>query len=120
MPFLAPPVGSAKDPVNIAGMAAQNVLDGIVEQIDWKELSMVASLPNVIVLDVRNASEVVKNGALIEGALNIPLNDLRSKMDEIPSDVKRVVVSCASGQVCPCLCYPFKSSFGTSQYDAIN
>jgi hypothetical protein len=38
----APPVGSAKDPVNIASMAAQNIVDGFVEQVDWKELKMVA------------------------------------------------------------------------------
>ncbi|KAL7487887.1 hypothetical protein ACHAW6_013468 [Cyclotella cf. meneghiniana] len=93
----APPVGSAKDPVNIAGMAAQNVIDGFVEQVDWKELKAVASLPDVVVLDVRNGSEVEKDGKLIEGAINIPLNDLRSRMNEIP-DGKRVVVSCASGQ----------------------
>ncbi|KAL7537696.1 hypothetical protein ACHAXR_008007 [Thalassiosira sp. AJA248-18] len=93
----APPVGSAKDPVNMAGMVAQNILDGIVEQIDWKELKQVASLPGALVLDVRNFSEVAKNGALIDGALNIPLNDLRSKIDELPSDVNRVVVSCATG-----------------------
>jgi hypothetical protein len=38
----APPVGSAKDPVNIASMAAQNIVDGFVEQVDWKELKVVA------------------------------------------------------------------------------
>lgn len=92
----APPVGSAKDPVNIAGMAAQNIVDGLVEQIDWKELEEVASLPDVVVLDVRNAGEIAKNGALIKGALNIPLNGLRARMDEIKAT--RVVVSCASGQ----------------------
>ena len=93
----APPVGSAKDPVNIAGMAAQNLLDGLVEQIDWKDLKKVAAIPDVVILDVRNVSEIDNNGALIDGALNIPLNDLRSKMDEIP-ETKRIVVSCASGQ----------------------
>ena len=93
----APPVGSAKDPVNIAGMAAQNVVDGFVEQVDWKELKVVASLPDVVILDVRNVSEVEKSGKLIDGAINIPLNDLRSRMNEIPAG-KRVVVSCMSGQ----------------------
>lgn len=95
----APPVGSAKDPVNIAGMAAQNVCDGMVVQVDWKELKKVSEAPGVAILDVRGATEIEKNGALIDGAIiNIPLNDLRSKMDEIPSDVSRVVISCASGQ----------------------
>ena len=94
----APPVGSAKDPVNIAGMAAQNVMDGLVEQIDWKELSRVASLPGVLVLDVRNAPEIVNDGVLIEGAINIPLNDLRKRLGEISTDSKRIIVSCKSGQ----------------------
>ncbi|KAL3799361.1 hypothetical protein ACHAWO_008472 [Cyclotella atomus] len=93
----APPVGSAKDPVNIAGMAAQNVIDGFVEQVDWSQLKTVAAQPDVVVLDVRNVSEVEKNGKLIDNAINIPLNDLRCRMGEIPEG-KRVVVSCASGQ----------------------
>eukprot|EP01082_Thalassiosira_pseudonana_P002377 g2220.t1 g2220 contig11:963488-965565(+) len=92
----APPVGSAKDPVNIAGMAATNVMNGMVEQVDWKELKSVAALDDVVVLDVRNVGEVEKSGPLIDGAINIPLNDLRSRMDEITG--KRIVVSCASGQ----------------------
>ena len=94
----APPVGSAKDPVNIAGMAAQNLIDGLVDQIDWKELKKVASLPGVVVLDVRNVSEVANDGALIEGAINIPLDDLRTRLGEIPPDANRIIVSCASGQ----------------------
>lgn len=93
----APPLGSAKDPVNIAGMAAQNVIDGFVEQVDWSELRAVAALQDVVVLDVRNTGEVEKSGKLVDNALNIPLNDLRSRMGEIPAG-KRVVVSCASGQ----------------------
>ena len=106
----APPVGSAKDPVNIAGMTAQNVIDGMVEQVDWKDLKKVAALPDVLVLDVRNAGEVTSNGALIEGALNIPLNDLRSRMGEIPSSAKRIVVSCASGQRAYYACRILKQS----------
>ncbi|KAL7430372.1 hypothetical protein ACHAXH_002452 [Discostella pseudostelligera] len=94
----APPVGSAKDPINLAGMTAMNIMDGLVEQIDWKELNHVASLPGVVILDVRNVSEVVNDGALIEGAINIPLDDLRARLDEIPPDANRIIVSCASGQ----------------------
>ena len=93
----APPVGSAKDPVNIAGMAAQNVVDGFVQQVDWSQLKAVASQPDVVVVDVRNSGEVEKNGKLIECAINIPLNDLRSRICDIPEG-KRVIVSCASGQ----------------------
>lgn len=93
----APPLGSAKDPVNIAGMAAQNVIDGFVEQVDWSQLKDVAALPDVVVLDVRNAGEVEKSGRLTDNAINIPLNDLRSRIGELPEG-KRLVVSCASGQ----------------------
>lgn len=94
----APPVGSAKDPVNIAGMAAQNVVDGLVKQIDWKELKELQVHPDtdVVVIDVRNPGEV-KNGILVPNAINIPLNDLRMRMHEIPRD-KQVILSCQSGQ----------------------
>ncbi len=98
----APPVGSAKDPVNIAGMAATNVLQGLVEQVDWKELKRAASLPGVVILDVRNPGEIEKNGPLIEGCdakiINIPLDNLRARVGEIPADTVRIIVSCASGQ----------------------
>jgi NADPH-dependent 2,4-dienoyl-CoA reductase/sulfur reductase-like enzyme/rhodanese-related sulfurtransferase len=93
----APPVGSAKDPVNMAGMAAQNIVEGLVTQIDWKDLDDIAKDPDTVVLDVRNPGEISKMGVLIEGALNIPLDSLRSRMHELPKD-KRIVVSCASGQ----------------------
>jgi len=98
----APPVGSAKDPVNIAGMAATNVLEGLVEQVDWKELKKAASLPGVVILDVRNPGEIEKSGPLIEGCnaktINIPLDNLRARVAEIPADTERIIVSCASGQ----------------------
>ncbi|KAK1738450.1 CoA-disulfide reductase [Skeletonema marinoi] len=98
----APPVGSAKDPVNIAGMAALNVLEGLVEQVDWKELKKAASLPGVVILDVRNPGEIEKSGPLIEGCnaktINIPLDNLRARVGEIPADTERIIVSCASGQ----------------------
>ncbi len=98
----APPVGSAKDPVNIAGMAAMNVLEGLVEQVDWKELKQAASLPGVVILDVRNPGEIEKSGPLIEGCdaktLCIPLDNLRARLGEIPADAERIIVSCASGQ----------------------
>jgi len=94
----APPVGSAIDPVNIAGMAAQNVVDGLVKQIDWKELKELQDHPasDVIVIDVRNPGEVAK-GDLVPNAINIPLNNLRERMIEIPRD-KQIIVSCQSGQ----------------------
>ena len=93
----APPVGSAKDPVNIAGMAAQNVVDGIVEQIDWKDLKDVANDPNICFLDVRNPGEIETNPVLVKGTITIPLTQLRGRLGELPKD-KRIIVSCMSGQ----------------------
>lgn len=93
----APPVGSAKDPVNMAGMAAQNVVEGNVTQIDWKDLVEASQDPDTVVLDVRNPSEISNHGELVGGTINIPLNELRSRLSELPKE-KRIVVSCASGQ----------------------
>ena len=98
----APPVGAAKDPVNIAGMAATNVIEGLVEQVDWKELKRVALTPGVVILDVRNKGEIDKNGPLLpdhdDKIIYIPLDQLRDRLNEIPEDAERIVVSCASGQ----------------------
>ena len=93
----APPVGSAKDVVNMAGMAAQNVVDGLVSQVEWKDLEGFVHDPNTVILDVRNPGEIERTGKLAEGAINIPLNDLRDRLGEIPKG-KHLVVSCASGQ----------------------
>lgn len=94
----APPVGSAKDPVNMAGMAAQNIIDGFVDIIDWKDFDEEVKKENVLVLDVRNEGEVSSVGQLVPGAINIPLNSLRSRIHEIPRDKDKIIVSCASGQ----------------------
>lgn len=92
----APPVGSAKDPVNFVGMAAQNVIDGLVSTISWTEVEQMAKDGNTVILDVRNPGEVV-SGTLVEHAINIPLNELRERIDEVPPG-KHIVVSCKSGQ----------------------
>ena len=92
----APPVGSAKDPVNMAGMAAQNIMEGFVKQIQWDELEEAENDPNTVIIDVRSASEV-EAAKLYDKALNIPLTELRGRLDEIPEG-KKIVVSCASGQ----------------------
>ena len=93
----APPVGSAKDVVNMAGMAAQNIVEGLVSQVEWKDLEKLAKEPGTAIIDVRNPSEIEKTGKLAHDAINIPLNDLRSHLEDIPKD-KHLVVSCASGQ----------------------
>lgn len=93
----APPVGSAKDPVNYAGMAAQNIVEGMVHQVEWKDLDSLVKDPDILVLDVRNPGEIAVSGEVAKDAMNIPLNDLRSRLSELPKD-KHLVVSCASGQ----------------------
>lgn len=92
----APPVGSAKDPVNYAGMVAQNIVEGLVSQVEWKDLEKMAHESGTLVVDVRNPGEV-KDAPIATTAVNIPLNDLRARLDELPKD-KHLVVSCASGQ----------------------
>lgn len=94
----APPVGSAKDPVNMAGMAAQNIIDGFVDIVDWKDFDDEVKNENVFVLDVRNEGEIKSDGPLVPGAINVPLNSLRSRIHEIPRDKEKIIVSCASGQ----------------------
>lgn len=88
----APPFGSAKDAVNLAGMAAQNVLRGRVVPIQWHELG---ALPNALVLDVRDARE--RAAGAIPDSVHIPLPELRGRLNELPRD-REIVAHCASGQ----------------------
>lgn len=90
----APPFGSAKDPVNLAGMAAQNLRAGLVEGITWPEYQALPVDQRPPLLDVRNNNEVALG--MIPGAIHIPLAQLRSRMDEVPHGP--VVVYCQSGQ----------------------
>lgn len=92
----APPVGSAKSPVNYAGMIAQDMLEGLVSTVQWSELHGLAADPNVLLLDVRGESEV-KAMPLHASATNIPLPELRGRLGELPHD-KTIVTSCLSGQ----------------------
>ena len=90
----APPFSSAKDPVNIAGFVAANILKGDVENIYWNELRDLKRNENVLI-DMRGKEELDTEG-MIEGALHIPLNDLREKLPEL--DKKRKYVPyCAAG-----------------------
>ncbi len=91
----APPFGSAKDPVNMLGYAATNIVEGFSDNIQWHELEKKRE-EGAFLLDVRDESEVKKSGA-IEGFVNIPLNSLRERLSEIPKD-QEIVVSCASAQ----------------------
>lgn len=90
----APPYGSAKDPLNLAGMAAQNVLRGDVALAQWNE---VASLDpkTTLLLDVRRADERARG--FIPGSVHIPLDELRQRLAELPRD-REIVAYCQSGQ----------------------
>ena len=88
----APPYSSAKDPVNIAGFAAENILSGLADNITFGELK---DLPaDTVLLDVRTPAEV-KMGA-IPGSVNIPLDSLRGRLRELDKS-KAYVVYCAVG-----------------------
>jgi NADPH-dependent 2,4-dienoyl-CoA reductase/sulfur reductase-like enzyme/rhodanese-related sulfurtransferase len=87
----APQFGSAKDPVNMAGMIAANVLRGDARIAHWSELKE----GEVFLLDVRDPHEFGQDHA--EGAVNIPLNDLRRRMDELPKD-REIWAYCGVGQ----------------------
>ena len=89
----APPFGAAKDPVNMAGYAALNLMEGISENIQWYDLA--TELANgKILLDVRNPAEVA-NGHF-STAINIPLDELRNRLSELDK-TKNYIVSCHSG-----------------------
>ncbi len=85
----APPFGSAKDPVNFAGMVAADILRGDMPVCHWN------SVDSNFLLDVRNPSELAVES--ISGALNIPLPQLRSRLNELPRD-REILVTCRSGQ----------------------
>lgn len=114
----APPFGSAKDPINMAGMAAQNVLAGDVKLAQWDEISgdgrsrresaltspgekasgltsAATGEEEFTVLDVRRPDERAKG--FIPDSLHIPLDELRARMNELPRDGE-IIVHCQSGQ----------------------
>lgn len=89
----APPFSSAKDPVNIAGMVAQNILDGLTKNISWRKLVNDSS-NEFFMLDIRTQEEF-KLGS-IEGAVNIPLDALRQNFAQLPRN-KKIVAFCSVG-----------------------
>lgn len=89
----APPYSSAKDPVAIAGYVAGNILSGAMNPLYWRELRD-ANPNDVTILDVRTADEHSLN--FIEGSVNIPLDELREHLDELPKD-KPIYTYCAVG-----------------------
>ena len=89
----APPFSSAKDPVNVAGLVADNIIKGRVRIIHWDEISAL-DLSQTALLDVREPEEHALGS--IEGAINISVDELRKRLDEVPRG-KKLVVFCRSG-----------------------
>ncbi|WP_402463514.1 FAD-dependent oxidoreductase [Isoptericola aurantiacus] len=91
----APPYGAAKDPVNLAGMAASNVLDGTLRIWHADELDAVRE--DALVLDVRSRSEFASGH--VPGALNVPHTELRGRLDEVRAAAagRPVRALCGSG-----------------------
>jgi NADPH-dependent 2,4-dienoyl-CoA reductase/sulfur reductase-like enzyme/rhodanese-related sulfurtransferase len=92
----APQYGSAKDPVNMAGFAAANILRGDVDVAHWSDpRADAAAAPAPLLLDVRQPTEVAT--ARVPGTVNIPLEELRRRLGELPRD-REIWVHCGVGQ----------------------
>jgi rhodanese-related sulfurtransferase len=85
----APQYGAAKDPVNLAGFIGENVQNGDMPLARWEDVGA------AFVLDVRDPGEL--EGGTLPGAVNIPLDELRDRLGELPKD-KPIDVVCAVGQ----------------------
>lgn len=91
----APPYGSAKDPVNMAGYVIENTLTGKVEHICWDDLEAAKADENGMLLDVRTEAEVT-NGGIIDGFINIPVDNLRERLSELDKS-KTIYITCQIG-----------------------
>ena len=90
----APPFGSAKDPVNMAGYVIENMMSGLVKTFHWHDIEKISKDPGAFLLDTRNPMEYM--AGTIPGFVNIPLDSLRDRLDEIPKD-KTIYVTCQIG-----------------------
>lgn len=91
----APPYGSAKDPVNMAGYVIENTLTGKVEHICWDDLEAAKADENGMLLDVRTEAEVA-NAGIIDGFINIPVDNLRARISELDKS-KTIYITCQIG-----------------------
>lgn len=93
----APQYGSAKDPINIAGMVGANVVRGDVDVAHWEDWyeALAADGQAPLTIDVRPAAMAAASS--VPGAVNIPLGELRSRLDELPRD-RQIWVHCGVGQ----------------------
>lgn len=120
----APPYSSAKDPVNMAGFMIENLSNGILKQFHLKDMASLPRDGRVTLLDTRTDDEY--SSGHIDGFMNIPVDELRERLDEIEKG-KQVYVICQSGLrsyiACRILagngfdCYNFSGGFRF--YDAV-
>jgi NADPH-dependent 2,4-dienoyl-CoA reductase/sulfur reductase-like enzyme/rhodanese-related sulfurtransferase len=89
----APPFGSAKDPVNMLGYIAENMISGLLKTAQWNEIETFASQGYQLV-DVRSASEYAAGS--IPGAVNLPVDQIRDRVGELTN--KNILVNCQVGQ----------------------
>jgi NADPH-dependent 2,4-dienoyl-CoA reductase/sulfur reductase-like enzyme/rhodanese-related sulfurtransferase len=89
----APPFGSAKDPVNMLGYVAENVVSGLVKTAQWHEIDNYRN-DGYTLLDVRTPRECARG--MIPGFINIPVDELRDRYSELEN--KKVLVTCQVGQ----------------------
>lgn len=90
----APPFSSAKDPVNMVGFMIQNLLEGKVKQYHWQQIPRLLE-KGIVLVDVRTPMEYTTGH--IQGAVNIPLDELRGRLGELDKSVPQYIY-CQSGQ----------------------
>lgn len=88
----APPFGSAKDPVNMLGYMADNILSGLTQTVQWDEIAGLMA-DGLTVVDVRSSREFAEGH--IPGSVNIPIDDIRDRIADVPSPC---IVTCRVGQ----------------------
>jgi NADPH-dependent 2,4-dienoyl-CoA reductase/sulfur reductase-like enzyme/rhodanese-related sulfurtransferase len=88
----APPYSSAKDPVNMAGFVAENILQGRLNVFYWNELEEIGAAD--LLIDVRSPEEFAEGK--IDNAINIPIDELRNRLNEIPVD-SQIYIYCEAG-----------------------
>ncbi|HUX05003.1 MAG TPA: FAD-dependent oxidoreductase [Acidimicrobiales bacterium] len=89
----APPFGSAKDPVNMLGYIAENILSGLVQTVQWNEVDEYRA-KGAQLIDVRTRDEFARGS--LPGAVNVPVDEIRERVDEL--DASSIVVICQVGQ----------------------
>ena len=92
-PCYAPPYNSAKDPVNMLGYYASNIIEGITQIIQWHKIDSLDK-ENSLIVDIREEFELITGN--LENSIHIPLEELRDRLNEIPRN-KKIYVTCQVG-----------------------